>query len=170
MNRAALLALAVLFCVCGGAVALATAGLATPPVEQPIAFNHLRHAKRDIACADCHQGVETSAFACLPRVSLCMDCHGEDTDTTPEKDRMKAYAAAKTEIPWVRLYRLPAHVVFSHERHVALGKVRCDACHGSHGESERPPERPVSATLRMRRCLSCHAEKGASVDCVACHK
>ncbi len=137
---------------------------------QPVAFNHQVHGKRDIACTDCHEGAESSAPAGLPRVSVCLECHGEDTTTTPEKDRMKAFAAAGREIPWVRLYRLPAHVVFSHERHVALGKLACDLCHGGHGASVAPPGYPEPAVLTMDGCLACHGLRGASLDCLACHK
>ena len=165
-------AFAFVVAVSGSGVALSVTAdrRAGDAVVQPIAFNHLVHAKRNIACADCHQGVATSAKASIPRVAVCIDCHGEDTTTTPEKDKMKAFAAQGREIPWDRLYRLPAHVVFSHERHVAMGGVACESCHGGHGQSESPPGRVVAGFPDMDVCLACHAAKGASHDCIACHK
>ena len=165
-------ALALVMAASGSGVALSVSAdrRAYDAVVQPIAFNHLVHAKRGIACADCHQGVETSAKAWIPRVALCIDCHSEDTTTTPEKEKMKSIAAAGREIPWERLYRLPAHVVFSHERHVAMGGVACDACHGAHGQSEAPPTHADAVFPEMTACLACHAVKGAAQDCVACHR
>lgn len=170
MNRSALLAFLLLLCGWGGAMALATATWPSAPVEQPLAFNHALHAKQDIPCAHCHPGVEDSAIASLPRLAVCTECHGEDTASTPEKERLLSFVAAGKEIPWARLYRLPAHVVFSHERHVALGGLECARCHGGHGASETPPLRPEPEVLRMDGCLSCHKAKGASDDCIACHK
>ncbi len=169
MSRAAL-ALVVAFSGSGVALSFRATDPELAPIVQPIEFNHSVHVARGIGCEDCHQGVQTSAKAGIPRVAVCVDCHAEDTATTPEKDKLKAFAAAKREIPWVRIYRLPAHVVFSHERHVAMGGVACEACHGDHGRSAAPPPRPASVFPGMNACLACHAAKGASRDCVACHR
>lgn len=170
MSRALLLGFAALASSSGAVAAFSTALPGHGPVAQPLAFNHRLHGANGLACADCHEGVESSAAATIPRAAKCMECHEEDDAGTPEKDRLKALAAGGGEIPWVRLYRLPAHVVFSHERHVALGKVACADCHGGHGDSEAPPGRPERAVLTMDGCLACHESRGASLDCIACHR
>jgi len=154
----------------GFAVALVNADREARSVEQPLAFNHARHAEFEIECADCHEGVEQSAFAMIPPVSLCMGCHEDEDPATPEMKRLMDAAAGKAEIPWVRLYRLPAHVIFSHERHVVFGEVSCRTCHGNHGTSERPPPRPEPMVLTMAGCMECHETRHALNDCIACHR
>lgn len=154
----------------GCGLAFAVAGAEAPAIRQPIQFDHLRHAKADIQCVQCHEGVEKSPRAGIPEVSVCMGCHGEDQASTPDMEKVLYYGKPGLEIPWVRLYRLPAHVVFSHERHVSFGGLACDACHGGHGKSEQPPRGPVNKVLTMNGCLECHRARGASTDCVACHK
>ena len=169
MSRALALA-AVLSSGAGLAVAVSSAVPGDASGTQPLPFNHRIHGDNGIGCTDCHGGAEGSAVAGLPRTAFCMECHGEDTATTPDKDRLKAFAEAGREVPWVRLYRLPAHVVFSHERHTALGGLACDRCHGDHGRSEAPPPHPEYEVLFMDGCLRCHEAKGASLDCIACHR
>ena len=69
-------------------------------------------------------------------------------------------------IAWVRLQRLPDFVYFTHERHLAHG-LQCSTCHG---EVDRMTTTPRAATYEMGWCLSCHRQRGASRDCVTCHK
>jgi hypothetical protein len=158
----------------GLAFAMVSAGLVEPAIVQPLPFDHALHASFDLECVDCHEGVEEYAIARIPRLSLCMECHEEDAESeealSPAKEKLLSYAESGSEIPWVRLYRLSAHVVFSHERHVTFGEVACSQCHGDHGSSDRPPPRPVTAPLTMDGCMACHESAGASNDCIACHR
>jgi hypothetical protein len=163
--------LTVALSVGGVGFAVVTASSQVRGIEQPLSFNHKAHVDRGLECADCHKGVRAAAHAAVPSIAVCAECHSGDADAAsqdPEKKRLVAHVVAGTEIPWRRLYRLPAHVVFSHERHVTMGEIACEACHGRHGESEVPPPRPEA--LSMAGCMDCHATRDVTVDCIACHR
>ncbi len=141
-----------------------------PGVAQPIAFNHKLHAGGlKLECTHCHQGVETGPFATLPKAEICLGCHVAPLSENPEEAKVREYGGEKGEIPWVRLTRMPDHVYFSHQRHVKLGGVGCETCHGKMAERTRPPGR-APRELTMDDCLECHQAKGASEDCVHCHR
>ncbi len=165
-----LLPVALVAVLSGSGLVLAVAVAGRRPVLQPIEFDHRRHAKAEIPCSQCHEGVEGSARAGIAGVPVCMECHGEDEPATPGMKLLHSQAKAGQEIPWIRLYRLPAHVVFSHERHVSLGGVACGSCHGNHGDTERPPPGPEPRVLTMDGCIDCHRDLKADTDCIACHK
>ncbi|MDX1479141.1 MAG: c-type cytochrome [Saprospiraceae bacterium] len=58
-------------------------------------------------------------------------------------------------IEWVRIHHLPDHVYFSHEQHVGIGKLECQACHGPVEEMEVLSQ---YAPLSMGWCINCHRE------------
>jgi hypothetical protein len=148
------------------AVALAwILALPSLPVVQPAVFNHARH--RAVACATCHRGVETSARAGIPGVRDCLKCHatpppGIAVAEWPAPDRTR-------EIAWVQVTRLPDHVMFSHRRHVVIGRLACPSCHADIGERTSPPG-AAPVRVDMNACLSCHRHEGASEDCAGCHR
>ena len=162
MRRAALVA--ALLAVGAGAFWMARRFLA---VEQPIAFNHKKHIGAGLECAACHEGIaEGRVHAQLPRIEVCMTCHGSDDN--PKTKAVRDYAARNREIPWQRVYRVPAHVYFSHERHVGIAKLECAVCHGDMAEKATPVTRPA-VTIKMGRCIACHQTRGVTSDCMACH-
>ena len=135
------------------------------PIAQPAVFNHARH--RAVACATCHRGVESSSRATLPAVADCQKCHatapaGIDAAQWQPTDPAR-------QIRWVQVTRLPDHVMFSHRRHVAIGRLACVSCHADIGERTAPPGEPP-VRLDMQACLSCHRREGASEDCDGCHR
>jgi hypothetical protein len=139
--------------------------LPRPPLRQPIAFNHARHA--GMGCGVCHRGALEQARAGIPEAAVCLKCHA----TAP-----RAAAAVKwgeagraPAIAWVRVSRLPEHAMFSHRRHVGLARLECTSCHADVGTSAVPPGRPPMR-LDMGACLACHEREGASQDCAACHR
>jgi hypothetical protein len=156
------------------AAALAASGCDPPAVAQPLPFNHRIHVANAIECVQCHPGVRTAAHAGLPRVEVCMECH--ETDITenpaakPHVERLRAHASAGTEVPWQRLYALPAHVYYSHRRHVAIAGLACATCHGDIAERTTPPAAPLARTLSMRTCMECHEARGVGNDCAWCHR
>jgi hypothetical protein len=155
--------------------ALAAAGCADPPAAQPIPFNHRLHATTNqIECVQCHEGVLTAARAGLPRVEICMECHASDITENPAAkphiELIRRHAAAGTEIPWQKLYLLPAHVYYSHRRHVAIARVECAVCHGDIADAATPPPGPVARTLAMSTCMDCHEARGVPNECVWCHR
>jgi hypothetical protein len=140
-----------------------------PPVVQPIQFSHKAHVEKGLPCDGCHQSVEKAAFAGMPSTETCMMCHQAAITDNPEEEKVRQYAAKGVPIPWGRVYEVPGHVYFSHRRHVTLGRVECDKCHGSVGDSAAPLT-VAAIPIRMDRCVSCHAQDGASNDCNACHR
>lgn len=135
--------------------------------KQPIAFNHRAHvvnAKMD--CSYCHEYYSKSAAAGLPPIQTCVTCHSAIASENAEIKKVLSYWERHEEIPWVRLYQMPDHVIFTHKRHIQAG-VSCNVCHGNIGESTRSV-REVQHT--MGSCIACHKAKGASIDCWTCHK
>jgi len=137
---------------------------------QPIAFDHARHHAEDLGCLDCHGTAESSPYAALPKIASCLLCHEEPKGDSPEEARVREFAERKEEIPWIQVNRMPGHVYFSHAVHVKLAKMDCAECHGDMSAATAPVSTSQIGHLTMRRCMECHAETGASNDCLACHK
>jgi hypothetical protein len=137
---------------------------------QPVAFDHARHAKEDLACLDCHKTAATGPYASLPRIATCKLCHEEAKGTSEDERRVREFLAKNEEIPWIQVNRMPGHVYFSHAVHVKLAAMDCSACHGDMAKATEPVTRSQVERLTMRRCMECHTEHGASNDCLACHK
>ncbi len=137
---------------------------------QPIAYNHRLHTQ-DLAipCANCHRSVETGEQAGRPVLAICLECHESPVTENPEEHKIQQFASSGSEIPWERLTRLPDHVYFSHRRHVTVAQIKCDVCHGPMEMRTAPPGKALKE-IRMSTCIECHKERGASVDCNACHR
>lgn len=170
MKRLLAFASLVLLAAVAVAAKLASRSFRAPEVVQPIAFDHARHAQEELACLQCHENAETSPHASLPRISACMLCHNEAKGEHPDEPRIREYAEKKEPIPWRQVNRLPGHVYFSHAMHVKLGKMDCAECHGDMAKLDKPPASSQIDHLTMSRCMECHAERGATNDCLACHK
>ncbi len=56
-------------------------------------------------------------------------------------------------VEWVRIYRFPDFVFFSHAQHVTAGGIACEACHGDVKTMDRLRQVP---NLGMGWCLKCH--------------
>lgn len=161
-----------------GVAVLAAGGLVaatqTPPDDPVADMNHAIHLERDLACVDCHQGVEKEARAGVPSILICVDCHEGDSAETfgggPNGEMLADHVERKEELWWPALYQLPDHVLFSHRRHVVFGKIDCARCHGDMKSRKTLPAEPIERTLRMDGCLECHAESNVTQDCWACHK
>lgn len=138
-------------------------------VRQPIAFNHSKHIENGAACTDCHTGAQTEAHATLPTLSTCMGCHETQLSPSTEEAKLRTVAHAGQELVWSKLTRVPAHVYFSHRRHVQIAQLDCAECHGPVAKSTSPP---VAAFRQptMDNCLGCHAKRGVKTDCNDCHR
>jgi len=156
-----------------GVVAVASAALfatSTPPVPQPIAFNHLKHTQDlGLACEFCHKYVKTGAHAGLPDEQTCIMCHQSVQGTSEEAAKVTELITAGEPIRFNKLFRLEPHVFYTHGRHVGIAELECTNCHGDIADSERPPKRAL-VKIDMDFCLDCHLERGESLDCVACHR
>jgi hypothetical protein len=166
----------VVLAIMGGAVALVY-GLAAQrgTVKQPIAFNHALHLdEAGVQCIECHTGAETGVYAGLPGKNSCFDCHDIDEEddsppANPEKARLFAFDDRPDEIPWVRVAVTKPDVFFSHRRHVACAQMDCLECHPDQPKLTAPPS-IARQVMTMDDCIDCHTEKGASIDCLACHR
>lgn len=135
--------------------------------EQPIAFSHRIHlTKVGMSCNFCHTYVDRSERAGIPAVKQCIDCHISIAKERPEIRKLLAYWGNRKPMEWIRIYKLPDFVYFSHKRHVRKG-VDCSECHG---EVKYMNKIYKANPLKMGWCVSCHREKGASIDCLTCHK
>jgi len=152
------------------AAALLAIPRGTPPVAQPVAFNHRKHTKDlKLDCQFCHQYVTAGAHAGLPDAKVCVMCHQVRQGQSAEAARVTELLARGDSLHFNKLFRLPSHVNFTHRRHVGIAKLACEGCHGAIADAQRPPERPL-VTIRMAFCLDCHRAQRQSVDCVACHR
>ena len=136
--------------------------------EQPISFNHKKHLDQGVDCLTCHPYPKKQTFSGMPSLAICLECHKEPLTKNPEEEKIRQFQKQGKEIPWKHLYHQPDHVFYSHRRHVVLGGIECQTCHGDIGESERPPTKPF-VRMTMGWCMTCHAKKKVTNDCVACH-
>ena len=139
-------------------------------VSQPIAFPHKTHIeKAGMGCEDCHPGVKTSFHAGLPGLDLCLNCHESPQGNSKEEAKIRALAKISPRPTFAKLFRFPNHVFYSHRRHVGLAKLECAGCHGAIAGTLKPPTHPLKK-ISMDFCLDCHRLKGATTDCIACHR
>lgn len=140
-----------------------------PAVRQPIAFDHKKHVgDLDLPCTTCHVTVETEAFSWLPTADVCESCHSEPQGKSAEEARLVEILKSGKPLAWAPLFRQPAHVFYSHRRHVVAAKIECSVCHGAIAQATAPPGRVEK--LRMDDCLDCHRKKGVSLGCTGCHR
>jgi len=132
---------------------------------QPIAFSHRQHAELGMKCADCHPGAAKSERAGLPGAAACQVCHRAIRSDSPEVRKLAPFLEASGRIPWVRVYRVPEFVFFSHASHVGAG-LACESCHG---EVSKRDVLAKEVSTSMTACMNCHAARRVSNDCHFCH-
>ncbi len=139
---------------------------ATPP-PQPVAFSHRLHAGVNrIGCLTCHVYAQHAPVAGIPAMERCHGCHRFVSKDKPAIQLVNQTFEQGKVLEWNQLYRVPDHVYFTHERHIASG-LRCQTCHGEVQEMDVLV--PVRQLL-MGWCVDCHRTKGAPTDCLTCHK
>lgn len=148
------------------ALALSGCGDAGAAPAQPIAFPHAPHTENQIDCAFCHEFSDRQAAAGIPRTELCGSCHMAMPQESEATQKLMEYVDSEAQIDWIRVYQLPQYAYFPHKWHVRAD-IGCEECHGSVGESQIVVRH---VDLKMAWCVDCHEERGASVDCVLCHK
>src|SRR5262245_25935012 len=107
-----------------------------PAPAQPIPFSHKTHVGASIKCVDCHTIRPPGDTAGFPAENVCMGCHAAVKKNSEAIQKLAGYASQKTPVPWVRVYRLPKQVYFSHEVHAQKAKVECAVCHGPVAERD----------------------------------
>lgn len=151
---------------------------AAPGPKQPIPFSHAIHAGQfQIECLYCHSGTERSEAAGVPSVESCMGCHLQFGQDLEGVQILKQHWDEQRPIQWEQIHRVPEHVQFKHNRHVAAG-VACQTCHGQVQEMDKValtadtiwwPWLLPSKKLEMGWCVNCHRQNQASQDCLTCH-
>lgn len=145
-------------------------GSSKAAIQQPLPFSHQLHvAENELDCTECHTSVMDHQRATLPLLEVCQDCHSEELTETEVESQLLAYTTTDQAIPWQRIYAVPDHVYFSHRRHVTLGGLACEVCHGDVGSFDVPPDAPV-VPITMDGCMNCHEENQITNDCLACHR
>ncbi len=139
------------------------------PIEvgpQPVPFSHKQHVAAGLSCQDCHASVVKKERAGLPDAEKCMLCHTAIKTDSPAVQKLAGIYKDGTRLDWVRVYRVPDFVFFSHASHVNAG-VGCASCHGP------VEERDVLAkeiSTSMITCMNCHVAKKVSIRCYLCHE
>ena len=123
-------------------------------LQQPIRFNHQIHVKKE-PCETCHRAFQHGPAAGNPTLAICMDCHTNPVSESPEEEKLRALEENQGRLRWLRVTRVPAHVRFSHQRHVVVGKLPCENCHGEIAGLTAPPRAPLVA-ITMNFCIDCH--------------
>ncbi len=139
-------------------------------IKQPIAFNHNLHIETaGLECDNCHRYVRELPRATLPTIEVCSDCHSEEPlGESVEEKKLIEYLVNQQEVPWIRLYKVPDHVYFSHRRHVTIGGLACQECHGNVPELTEPAPYAL-IPVKMKNCINCHKQHKVSYDCLSCH-
>jgi hypothetical protein len=143
--------------------------VANPPTapNQPVAFSHKTHmTEAKMACNDCHEPSRNGATVAMPQPPKCMLCHAAIATDKPDIKRITDAAKNAEVMQWVRVYRVPSFVTFSHKTHTSAG-AKCEDCHGPVADrSVITREKDIS----MGGCISCHTQKSASTGCDTCHQ
>jgi hypothetical protein len=134
--------------------------------EQPIPFSHRVHSGvKAIACQFCHPYVDRSIHPGLPPVEKCLYCHNYIIANHPWIQKEHEYFNTKTPTPWKKVFYLPEHVLFNHQRHIKK-EIECNECHGQINTMDRIPAK----RFEMGFCIKCHKRKEANLGCwLACH-
>jgi mono/diheme cytochrome c family protein len=132
--------------------------------KQPIAFSHKLHAGAyEINCKYCHTGVMKGKQANIPSPNICMNCHTQIKQESPEIQKIysaigydvktASYSGKQKPIEWVRIHNLPDLAYFNHAQHVNVGGIECQTCHGPIEEMEVVKQYSL---LTMGWCIDCH--------------
>ena len=136
-------------------------------VQQPFAFSHQIHLDKELACTDCHEGVERGPVAGLPSVNTCMICHSQIATEQPLIKSLAGLQEKGLDLSWQRVYGFTreAHVRFEHAPHIRSGT----ACATCHGDLKQQTVAGRVVDMDMAFCVNCHKQKQASNDCLTCH-
>lgn len=137
----------------------------SPGPEQPIPYSHKTHLAMGLKCANCHTNPDPGEIMGIPPESKCMACHQTVRTESPHIQKLAAYVKDNKPIPWVRIYRIPGYVYFSHRTHTTAG-FACQLCHGPVAERDAMRK---EVGISMGDCMDCHRRNKASIDCKFCH-
>lgn len=138
-------------------------------VEQPIRFNHEKHLGVGLGCTDCHTLFNSTQWAGLPTIDICLTCHSSAMTDSAEEEKIRTFQKQSLPLPWKQVNQLPTHLYFSHKTHAVSREIACTTCHGNMEKASVPPSKPFRE-WSMDTCLNCHIQNKATVDCDGCHR
>jgi hypothetical protein len=131
---------------------------------QPIAFDHKLHMQTaKMSCNECHEPRGEGSTVALPQAPKCMRCHASIATDKPDIKRLAEASKNEDPILWVRVYRVPSFVTFSHKTHAGN---TCEECHGPVAERTAIAQ---EKDTNMGSCIACHQAKRAPTTCDTCH-
>jgi hypothetical protein len=141
--------------------------ITNPAPGQPVAFSHKKHiAEAKMACNDCHEPSRNGSTLAIPQPAKCMLCHAAIATDKPDIKRIADAVRNNQVLQWVRIYRLPSFVTFSHKTHTSAG-AQCEDCHGPVAQRDAIA---LEKNISMGGCISCHSQKAAPIGCDTCHQ
>jgi len=134
--------------------------------QQPVPYSHKVHLALGLNCVSCHMNDDPGEYMGFPAEKTCMLCHQTVKVDSPHVAKVAAAARDKKPIAWVRVYKLPTYVYFSHRVHTEAGTT-CETCHGPIRERDVVTKEVVH---NMKSCIACHVATKARNDCLTCHE
>jgi hypothetical protein len=122
--------------------------------------------ENEMGCGLCHPYARRSSVAGMPSMQRCVGCHKFIAADKPAVRELLAAYDKQEAIPWVPVFRVPDHVIFTHQPHVRAS-LACADCHGAIATMD-VVHRDREPTMGW--CLECHRQKQASIECLRCHK
>ena len=138
-----------------------------PLAPQPLPFSHKAHSALGVKCSDCHTMKKPGFAAGIPGEQICMSCHTTMKTDSEAVQKLAAYFKSKKPVPWVRVYRVPDYVWFSHESHSKDAGISCETCHGPVAQRDVLTKEKATS---MTECMACHAARKAPNACNFCHE
>jgi hypothetical protein len=136
-----------------------------PAPAQPVTFSHKLHVAAGMQCEGCHPPSDDGKQMKIPNVGDCLLCHRTIKAESPAIQGLAQLDKAGQKIAWVRAFKLPDYVFFSHQKHLDA-KVDCEVCHGAvRDQNVLGQQRDLS----MVSCVNCHKLRGATISCGRCH-
>jgi len=133
--------------------------------EQPVPYSHKTHLAMGLKCSNCHTNPDPGELMGIPAAEKCMACHKTVKAGSPHIEKLAGFAESGQAVPWIRVYRIPSYVFFSHREHIETGAT-CETCHGKVAEMDRISK---ASDISMGGCMNCHRANRASLDCSYCH-
>ncbi len=129
--------------------------------QQPVAFDHARHARLFVSCTTCHPGITQPGASVYPAPSACANCHNGTVQPVVN------YVPPATP--------RPSNLRFDHVQHAALRLGRGDStsCNDCHGD--RPLAWMQVHGPEPTQCVACHTQgRGQHLllpdtACATCH-
>ncbi len=164
--RRALLTLAFVLGACSRYAAQPAPEPQAPPKDQ-IRVPHDIHAKNDVKCIACHEGVYDEKQVgttpeALPDEAKCLECHKE------QKEKGNC-GFCHTDVKNATKFAMLGEgtVRMAHDKHIERVKEDCTVCH----KTLPNPFASEKTVPTMATCLDCHNHSVdyAKADCRGCH-